>query len=239
MRQYPRPVMRHIPGRSAVSIFSMVLLVFFALQVSCWGAGAATVTVVPGAGGNYSVQAGGFSGVAGVDVTIFYDTSILASPRIVQGSMLSGAMFSTNPNNPGIIRIAILHATGGIAGSGQLAAITFDRMAVAGGINGVAATIIDKTGARMAVTSTFTNPAEPPATAGTTPTETASSSTGTASTTTTGPATQNEQPGTLSGLTVSMPTDGSTTQEKPGAAARTPETVPAPPAADSGEGQAA
>jgi len=50
---------------------------------------------------------------AATDITISYDTTTLANPRVVVDPLISGEMKVVSPNVPGILRIAIsLHAPG-------------------------------------------------------------------------------------------------------------------------------
>jgi len=70
------------------------------------------------------VNGSGMDGVAGIDLTITYDTAILASPTVTKGSLVSSSMFSANTSMPGIIRIAIISPKP-FAGNGPIAVISF------------------------------------------------------------------------------------------------------------------
>lgn len=85
------------------------------------------IKIVPTATpGEYSVMAENFSGIGGVEVTITYDTSLLANPRITQGALLAGAMFISNTKyTASSVRFAAV-SINAINGSGNLATVSFD-----------------------------------------------------------------------------------------------------------------
>jgi hypothetical protein len=139
-----------------------IMLSVFTLFISvAAGASGAILTISSSGNGVFALQGAGLADVAGIDVTISYDTATLANPRVVQGGMISGAMMMANPNySPGVIRIVIV-TTRIIAGSGLIATINFDRP---GGGNGkvlsLNAKVINQNGAPINVGRQIINPTD-------------------------------------------------------------------------------
>lgn len=102
----------------------------------------ASVTIVPSGAGSFIVQGDNMNGVAGIDLTIGYDTSTLNGPTVTLGSLASGGFPAFNTTVPGSIRIAIIQTTP-LSGSGPIVAITFATHTGSGGITSVSAKIID------------------------------------------------------------------------------------------------
>ena len=84
------------------------------------------VYITQSGAGTYLVQAN-LTNVAGIDLTINYDATYLASPQVTQGALVSGSMMAYNPNVPGTLRVAIVSATS-ISGSGTLCTISFTKL---------------------------------------------------------------------------------------------------------------
>lgn len=96
------------------------------------------------------VNGSGMDGVAGIDLTITYDTAILASPSVSKGNLVSVGMLTANTTSPGLIRIAIL-STKPFSGTGQIATVVFASNSGNGGIKSATASIIDVKGNHMPV----------------------------------------------------------------------------------------
>jgi hypothetical protein len=134
-------------------IFTVLWFLSFAESAS-----AASLIVSSSGNGVFTLQGVGLADVAGIDVTIGYDTSTLSSPRVVQGGLISGAMMAANPNIPGVIRIAVVK-TGSIAGSGVIASINFSTVAGSEGrILALTARMINGQGAQLGVKTQVINP---------------------------------------------------------------------------------
>jgi hypothetical protein len=134
-------------------IFTVLWFLSFAESAS-----AASLIVSSSGNGVFTLQGVGLADVAGIDVTIGYDTSTLSSPRVVQGGLISGAMMAANPNIPGVIRIAVVK-TGSIAGSGVVATINFSTVAGSEGrILSLNARMINGQGGRLGVQTQVINP---------------------------------------------------------------------------------
>lgn len=116
----------------------------------------ASVSVNPSSDGVFIIQGNSMDGVAGIDLTVVYDTSSLASPKIDQGSLVAGgALFAANPNfAPSTIKIIIISARA-LSGSGQIAVITFASHTGTGSIT-VSTSMIDSKGAAVPGGGKFT-----------------------------------------------------------------------------------
>lgn len=153
--------MRNVRMKSVRLTYRIAVL---SLVIGCWLLGsfsaafaAATIAAVPSGNGVYAVVGSGLSGVAGLDLTLTYDTSTLGNPRVEKGGMLGNAIFVANPNQSGIVRIGVL-STGGISGSGAIASITFDRKGDSAGLlTGLTATMINANSAPLPVTTSYSN----------------------------------------------------------------------------------
>ena len=123
----------------------LISIALFIFLISVHGAFGASISITPSGNGNFIIQGNSMDGVSGIDLSIVYDKSSLASPSVSQGSLLSGAMMAANTNNPGAIRIVIISSKA-FSGSGQVATISFATYAGNGSIS-VASTMINSKGA--------------------------------------------------------------------------------------------
>jgi hypothetical protein len=115
------------------------------------------VTIAPASDSVYVVQGSDFSGVAGVDITIRYDAAAVSGPRVVQGSLVAGALVAVNSSTPGMLRLALVRPTV-INGSGTIATVTFTRLASTGAdIQSIAASAISSTGSSIGMTAQVVN----------------------------------------------------------------------------------
>lgn len=102
-----------------------ISIVFLLLLICAQGAFGASITITPSGNGAFIIQGNSLDGIAGIDLEVSYDNSSLASPKVDQGSLVSGAMFAANPNfGPSVIKIAIVRSSA-FSGSGTLALVTF------------------------------------------------------------------------------------------------------------------
>jgi len=106
----------------------------------------ASVSIVPSGNGKYVVQGDNLSGVAGVDLSVSYDSATMSSPTVTLGDLFSGSLFAANPANP--IRIAIVSSTG-FSGSGEIATISFATDEGAGEISIEKLEMINSSGRRF------------------------------------------------------------------------------------------
>ncbi len=169
--------------------------------------------------GVYTVQGSDMDGVSGFDLVLNYDNTVLSSPSVSQGALVSGAMFAANPNySKNSIKIAVV-STKSFSGSGPVATITFATHTGTGSVTIASFNPIDSNGTAIS-TTTGTPATGSPATG--TPTG-GITSTGTTSTGSSGP--------TYLG-TVTMPSDSQPQNEaRPAPAPETaakPAEAPAP-----------
>ncbi|GFO65187.1 cohesin domain-containing protein [Geomonas paludis] len=127
------------------------LLLSLLLMVSATPAFALpTLTISsPASDGVFVLRGDQMDGVAGLDLSIGYDSATLANPRVSIGKMVQGMMNAANPGNP--IRLAIV-GTSGLKGSGVIASVAFDRTGTSPGVvTLVTGTLIDATGKKLAM----------------------------------------------------------------------------------------
>jgi len=120
---------------------------------------AATISVAPAGNGAFVLQASGLDAPAGMDITVTYDSSRLSNPRVVQGSLTSGAMLASNTGVAGTVRFAVV-STRAMNGSGPIATINFDPVGDSAGTITVKGTVINLAGKTLSVSfSGWTAPA--------------------------------------------------------------------------------
>lgn len=185
-----------------------ILLFLAALLISgaSMALAAPLISISSSGNGVFTLQGSGFASVGGINLTIRYDTTTLANPRVAQGGLISGSMMMPNATIPGTIILGVID-TKGISGTGPLATITFDLPGSSPGvIQSLTITeFIDHQGAKLASQTQINNPSgETKNTPAITPTQTdstASTSGGTATP-------------VMVGGTVTMPTEGESAKEK-------------------------
>lgn len=133
----------------------------FFLFLSCWlspeAIAAPGVMISPASDSVYEVQGNDFSDASGIDITIRYDPAALASPQVVQGGLVGGALMAVNASTSGKIRLALVRVTA-INGSGTIATITFTRVKSTGAdIQSVVSSVISSSGRNIPVTSQVVN----------------------------------------------------------------------------------
>lgn len=82
------------------------------------------LVLYPSGARNFVLEGTALRGVASIDLTLTYDASVWANPRLDQGELISGAMTAVNSNSPGILRIGMIRTTP-IQGSGVIATLSF------------------------------------------------------------------------------------------------------------------
>ncbi|QXE91126.1 cohesin domain-containing protein [Geomonas subterranea] len=103
----------------------------------------------PASDGVFVLRGDQMDGVAGLDISIAYDSATLANPRVTMGRLAQGMMSAANPGNP--VRIAIV-GTRALTGGGIVASIAFDRTGNSPGIvTLVTGTLIDANGRKVAM----------------------------------------------------------------------------------------
>ncbi len=137
--------------RSFIGIVQALLFVILTSQLSN---AAASITVEQSG----AVIGSNLDGVAGIDLSISYDTSMLSTPTITKGPLVAKGMLVGNTPSPGTIKIAVISVPA-LTGSGELAAISFASNTGNGGIKAVSAFAIDSKGAQIPV-QTFVGAAD-------------------------------------------------------------------------------
>jgi len=133
------------------------IFALFSISLTASHASAAAITLNSSGGSSYQLVGSGFSGVAGLDVTIRYDSSALESPKVAQGTLSNGTMFVANTNLQGAVRIAFV-STSGVSGTGPIAEISFTQKgSSSGGITGITAQTLDHNGKALPVTAAVGN----------------------------------------------------------------------------------
>ncbi|MDR3580431.1 MAG: dockerin type I domain-containing protein [Oryzomonas sp.] len=84
----------------------------------------ATLSIASSGNGSYTIQGNNLNGIAAIQLTIAYDSTMLGSPTVSTGSLISGSTMLANTTSPGSITIGIL-STSAFSGSGQIATINF------------------------------------------------------------------------------------------------------------------
>jgi hypothetical protein len=101
----------------------LLILVLMSGATAAFGA----VLAVSSTGNDtFVVQGFDLVDVAGIDVTINYDTATLGNPRVSKGGVGGGAMLAASTKVPGTIRITLV-TTAKISGNGIVASILFDN----------------------------------------------------------------------------------------------------------------
>jgi len=217
---------------------------------------ASSITVTQAGNSSFVLLASGLSSVHGIDATVSFDSARLTNPRVVQGTLATGAMFIANTNLPGSVRIAMVTGTP-LKGSGPIATINFDLIGDSSGSVGLTGSAIDVNGKPLSVafngyavsTGSGSSDTADTGTTGSTGSSTGSGSTtggsgstGTGTTTTaTGTTTTATGTGSMPfvvGGTLTMPSDESGAREHKEAVGQpqpTPQEQPAAPAPSASE----
>jgi hypothetical protein len=107
-----------------------MLVAFVVCGVSipfCWGM--PYLAISERERGLYEIMAQGLENVGKIDLTIEYDLTAYADPRISQRGLIYGAMMTPDLAVPGIARISIASPNPkGIKGSGSVAVLTFNML---------------------------------------------------------------------------------------------------------------
>jgi hypothetical protein len=121
--------------KSRASIFIGFFFIVMLVIGLCWPLRAlavSTLSISPAGEGIFLLQGVEIEDAAALEIIISYDQASLTKPRVVAGPLITGAMTATNPNIPGIVRLAILRLTP-VKGSGVIATLIFDRKGSAPG----------------------------------------------------------------------------------------------------------
>lgn len=158
-------------------VLTIALMLFYSQPVYA----TSTLSLLSSGNGGFVLQGEGMENVASLDITIIYDTSTLANPRVASGGLISGALMQVNPNVPGTVRMGIITISP-IKGTGTIATLAFDQVGSSPGkIAAINAIITNSNGKPLLVQARFVNPSNEPVSASATPSNTATQSGTTAS----------------------------------------------------------
>lgn len=111
----------------------------------------ASVAVISSGNGEYVIQGVNLDGFAGLELTVNYDSSILSTPTVTKGGLVSDFIIVSNTNTPGSIKIAMVSARD-ISGSGQIATVSFAAVTGAGSVSVASANMTDSNGKQIPLT---------------------------------------------------------------------------------------
>lgn len=128
--------------------FISLMALLVALAMTSAAAFAAEVILTANGDGRYSLDGLAMDGVAGIELSIAYDSNSLSGPAVNQGALVSGAMMAANTNTPGFIKVAII-STKPFSGNGQILSVNFSGKSGAEGIISLNTRMIDVKGATL------------------------------------------------------------------------------------------
>jgi hypothetical protein len=140
-----------------MALFQRIFFTALIVLISCSATWSASLLVVRSGTGRYAIVGGGLNQVRGMDLTLAYDSSVLGSPVISWGNLISGAVSTANTGVPGSIRIAVISNTP-LPENGEVAQIFFSSSNVNSGITSILAHLIDATGSSIPVTASIAAP---------------------------------------------------------------------------------
>jgi len=109
------------------TVLFQVMFLFSLVFAPVTAFAAGTISITQTTDSTFNVMANGIGTLHGVNLRVTYNSTSLSNPRVVRGSLFSGAMFAVNPNVLGEVRFAAV-ATSAAKGTGVIATITFDRI---------------------------------------------------------------------------------------------------------------
>lgn len=119
-------------------------------------AAAALVEAVQEGPGRFTLRAAALADVSAMELSIAYDRTALANPRVVQGPLLSGTMAAVNPNASGMIRIAAISSRPFLSG-GVIATLTFEATGPGGSLSALSVRLSTLAGKSLPVSTRIIN----------------------------------------------------------------------------------
>ncbi|MBI5656932.1 MAG: hypothetical protein HZC44_09000 [Geobacter sp.] len=128
----------------------LLAIALLPLLAACGGGGAGdstppatTITATLDSAGLVTLTAENLANVAGMEITLYYDSQTLANPQVTQGALVSQGISESNTGTAGIVRIVAVTAQT-FSGTGTIATITFTPVGSASGrILSLTANLID------------------------------------------------------------------------------------------------
>jgi len=127
------------------------VMVVLVVSSAAWSA---SLVVTPSGNGIYAIEGSDLNQVAGMDLTLAYDSTALGTPTVSWGNLVSGAVKIANTGVPGSIRIAVISATP-FSASGQVAQVSFGSRNGSGGITSIMARVINTAGVNIPVSASI------------------------------------------------------------------------------------
>lgn len=122
----------------------------------------ATLSIAPAGDGIFLLSGSDLDGVAGIEVTVSYDTALLTNPRVSQGTLLNGAVMTANTGSAGRIHLAAVSGKS-FDRNGSIATFSFQRVgASAGMITSLTGKLASVSGGALPVLFSVANPPPPP-----------------------------------------------------------------------------
>jgi hypothetical protein len=122
--------------------------------VASSAAWSASMVVTSLGNGIYVIEGNDLNQVAGMELTLAYDSTALGTPTVSWGNMISGAVKIANTGVPGSIRIAIISTTP-FSASGQVAQVSFASSNGSGRITSIMAKVINTAGVNIPVSASI------------------------------------------------------------------------------------
>lgn len=144
--------------RSVLAFAAIILPALCSLCSVSPALAVSTLSLSPAGDGVFALQGAGIEDASAFDITIAYDTSSLANPRVVEGPLIAGGMTAVNPNAPGVVRIVVIRVAP-VRGSGLIATLAFTRIGSSPGrINAMNVRLANATGAPLQAQAHIVNP---------------------------------------------------------------------------------
>lgn len=146
----------------------LLAVVLLSLLAACGGGGgssANTATATPNAitatldsAGLVTLTGENLINVAGMEVTLTYDSQSLTNPQVTAGSLISGGLMSANTSGAGVVRMAAI-TTQSFSGTGTIATIAFTPVGTSSGrILSLTTTLVDNTTNILTTQTAIINP---------------------------------------------------------------------------------
>jgi len=128
----------------------LLTIALLPLLAGCGGGGGSdgtppstTITATLDSAGLVTLTAENLSNVAGMEITLYYDSQTLSNPQVTQGALVSQGISESNTDTAGIVRIVAITAQT-FSGTGTIATIAFTPVGSASaGILSLTANLID------------------------------------------------------------------------------------------------
>ena len=142
----------------------LLAIALLPLLAGCGGGGgdstppATTITATLDSAGLVTLTAENLANVAGMEITLYYDSQTLSNPQVTQGALVSQGISASNTDTAGIVRIVAVTSQA-FPGTGTIATIAFTPVGSASGrILSLTANLIDVQTNSLAAQVVVVNP---------------------------------------------------------------------------------